>query len=247
MNSDASLRWLVILLFSCCILLFVPLLFTAITTESLQEGFVNIGNNPWALAAFSDFTVGFVFNLTFICVREASDLYQVPGRKPSLWTAFFWVVLALLVGNPAVLSYGIYQLVKAHSIKSAFLVTLPSDKTGSHSLSKTKWLYWLFQLAMLGLLIYYIVSCLIALMSQSIGDGWQYIQKDPWAYLTFFDNLLGVVFTSVYIAVSQHPKWIHVIAWWLTLWLFGNGVTAIFALWLCWRKYSLGESLLYRE
>ncbi|GJQ14124.1 hypothetical protein GpartN1_g5915.t1 [Galdieria partita] len=239
-------KWLVIFLFGSSILLFIPMLFIAVTTESLEEGLVKIRNNPWALAAFSDFTVGFIFNLTLICVREGSDLYQVPGRRPSYWSAFFWVMFALLVGNPAVLSYGIYQLIKAPNIKDAFLVTIGFDKTPSHT-TTTKWLYWLFQLGMGGLLIYYVVSCLIALSSQSITSGWEYIQSDPWAYLTFFDNLLGILFTSVYMAVSQHPKWIHVIGWWLSLWLLGNGVTAIFAFQLCWRKYSIGESLVYRE
>jgi len=223
-----SIKWLIILLFSGCILFFIPNLVRAVMNESLKEGFVKIGANPWALAAFSDFTVGFAFNLTFICVREASDLYPIAGRKPSSWSAFFWVVLAMLVGNPAVLGYGIYQLVQAPSVQEAFIVRCATSNTGSDRMvsTRTKWLCGLFQAAMLGLFIYYLFCCVVALSSQSIGDGWQYIKSDPWAYLTFCDNLLGVVFTSVYMAmVLGGGSWKAIGAWWLALWWLGNGTT----------------------
>eukprot|EP00871_Galdieria_phlegrea_P001766 jgi/Galph1/2590/GphlegSOOS_G1264.1 len=243
-----STRVLVLIVFTTSILLFIPLLLRAIVTEPLSVGLQEIKENPWALATFIDFCVGFAFNLSFICVREASDLYSIPERKPSYWRPLLLILLALLVGNPAVLSYGIIQIIYAPTIQDAFLIHVPSSyvSTDMQRRNRAKYFSFGFKILMACLLSYYVFICAVALYAQPISEGWQYIKSDPWALLAFVDNMLGILFTSVYIAVLENGKWKSFIVWWVLLLLLGNGITAIYALSRCWNSYTLGDSFLWK-
>lgn len=94
----------------------------------------------------------------------------------------------------------------------------------------------------------YFVVLIKALVEQSIPEGWAYITSDDWSYVSFVDNMLGIMFTLVLIALRERNNGlVELVAWLSGVTFLGNGVTCLYVCWCCRGNLIVKEVYLCRD
>lgn len=221
--------WIVIITFLSAIAYFCPLLASAIRTTSLSDGFSHILANSWATSALVDYATGLILSVPFI--------FHASGGG---FIGSLLAVSLIFLGNPVLLIFACYRIVISENLVSAFT---PLARKSRHSPKpfSTKLLGGIS--CVVGLV--YFAVLFKALCEQSIPEGWAYITSDDWSYVSFVDNMLGIIFSLVYIALRERNKGIlRLIAWLAAVTLLGNGVTCIYVFMLSQENLSVKEMFL---
>ena len=75
------------------------------------------------------------------------------------------------------------------------------------------------------LFIIYVAIVVRALALEPVWEGWEYIKNDPWSWVTFLDNMLGIIFAMTFILCREKDAIGPALMWATCLTFLGNGVT----------------------
>ena len=204
-------------------------LYSAAYQQSLSQGFESILSNTWATSALVDYLAGLVLSIPFLWTRSHSVFESV-----------FMCVILFLLGNPILLLRISLDLFTTNGgLKESFI----KPKVSSVSLKLQR--IGLFILQFLGILMFcfYTAICIRAISTEPIADGWTFIKNDPWSFVTFLDNLLGIFFTIVYVGIREIGSIWKMMLWIICILILGNGVTCVYVLVSTLGKFSVMDSI----
>mmetsp|Transcript_12790 Transcript_12790/g.34410 ORF Transcript_12790/g.34410 Transcript_12790/m.34410 type:complete len:270 (+) Transcript_12790:165-974(+) len=200
---------------------------------SLWNGaFAEIFASKWATATLVDYVAGAYFTGTYLVLREKK-----------WWKGVLWAWLSYTLGNPVLLLYASIKIAAANfNIVHGILGIRTEENERSRSAEdllqleerrpqdENNWSSRFFTGTLCAVLAVYIIVCMNALWTESFREGMRYVVTHKWAYTTFLDNVLGILFSMTFIAAREHPRWLNIAAIWIALAICGNAVTLIYAL-----------------
>lgn len=151
------------------------------------------------------------------------------------------VIMALMLtflGNPVLLAFVSVKIVFSNDLVTALT---PLNRP---TIKRTR-PFETFILSFIAMLVgaVYFAVLVYALATETISLGWIYIKGDPWSYVSFIDNMLGIAFTCVFVALRERESK-FVIVWIVSLLLLGNGITCIYVYLCCRGDHSIREVVL---
>ncbi|KAI8800819.1 hypothetical protein BJ742DRAFT_61484 [Cladochytrium replicatum] len=228
-----SLRGIVFLLFTASGIAFLPHLFNALATHlSLGEALKHVLSNPWAASALFDYLAGLTLTLPY---------FAVIGPAPF---GLIICVAVFVLGNPVTMFRLALLVIFSSTTLTASLLPL-AEGAGTSPNRKGVVILRTVTVAVLAV---YVASVIRAFALQpNPGDGWEYIKNDEWSWLTFLDNLLGVLVAAVYVLVREQCRAVVVVPTLTLLALLGSGVTCVYVLLATVGANSIQEALLVRR
>lgn len=167
------------------------------------------------------------------------------ATSDSLLSALLKIFTLFCLGNPILLLIVAFDLFRGpENLKKTLLK--PDKRNPSLPDYQFLGLLIVQGFAAISLLVY-VAIVIRALAMEPVSEGWTYIKADLWSFVTFIDNLLGILFAMAYITCREHGSVLNALVWAATLFFLGNGVTCVYVLLLTRRKESVQEAFLSDE
>mmetsp|Transcript_10475 Transcript_10475/g.18887 ORF Transcript_10475/g.18887 Transcript_10475/m.18887 type:complete len:245 (-) Transcript_10475:588-1322(-) len=238
MNFERFWVNVTVLIYFCSSLYFFYVLLHALSEKSLYEAWFVVVSSKWAFSALIDYIAGVSFTSIYILLRAETFLSGIT-----------WSITAAFLGNPVLLLFVSLNILQHGSVTKGILLS-SSDSSletsnESHESVVSKQLY---KVSLFVMFCVFIAVCIDAILSdESFQTGVEYVNSNLWAKTTFIDNLLGLLFTAVFIAVHEHFEWTRILVLWTALALCGNGITLLYVMYKissCNDPFSLHSALL---
>lgn len=205
-------------------LFFLLTLVDTARTDSLSKGTEEIFASKWGTSALVDYAVGACFAATFIYLRQGPAVFSIPST-----------ILAILypfIGNFFLMWYISYLLLLEGDIIRALFPEsdnnlLSDDQEG---LPETKRQRKFFSVLFSILFVFFMYIIIRAYLGEDLMDGYKAIKASKWLSVTFLDNLVGLVFTVIYVIVREGSTSCTLSLWLLGFLLLGNLPTCLYVL-----------------
>lgn len=217
---------------------FILVSFSEFRDKSFSGWATALQTSPWGVTIIADYILGAMFAAVFIWVRDGAPLFCIPSKVMA--------VLCPFVGSPLVLLYMAVMVVRAKSVAQAFLPRgnaggrrgvfhEPGNKRGSVGVV----------ILFAGLLVMFAGVIWRAFAMQRLEDGWRDLRTVGYHYMTFWDNLIGLLLPFVVVVMRGWGNWAEVAGWVVGLVLSGNGASCVYMIVL--GRRSLRENRLFAD
>lgn len=205
--SDIRKKTLSLCLFILGILQITSVIYTHIYIEPISTGWIKLKNEPWGITALYDYSIGSIFAVTYLWILNGPSLLYIPCR--------LYAILTPLLGNFVLMTYVSYTLFTTNTLLPRTLSSVSTKPV------KVGLVYMFMFLSFIGV-------CVWAIEVSGFSSMKLDYKEQPWIVVTFCDNVVGLIFTTIFIMYREDGKgwWI----WLIALSLFGNGVTMLYVL-----------------